>query len=64
MAEKLTSEDKKEYLSLIIIMKKEKRRGKIKVRACADGRKQRRYISKDEVDSPTIVALHMTSYTS
>ena len=35
-------------------MIKEKRDGKIKGRACADGRKQRRCISKDEVSSPTV----------
>ena len=35
-------------------MVKEKRDGKIKGRACADGRKQRRYIRKDEVSSPTV----------
>ena len=35
-------------------MIKEKRDGKIKAKACADGRKQRKYISKDEVSSSTI----------
>ena len=35
-------------------MVKEKRDGVIKARACADGHKQRRYISKEEVVSPTI----------
>ena len=38
----------------LITMVKEKRDGKIKGRACADGRKQRRYINKDEVSSPTV----------
>ena len=38
----------------IITMIKEKRDGKIKARACADGRKQRRYIPKEEATSPTI----------
>ena len=50
---KLTSEQKVEALNLITIVK-EKRRGKIKERACADGRKQRRYISKEEASAPTI----------
>ena len=35
-------------------MIKEKRNGKIKGRACADGRKQRRYIAKEDVIFPTI----------
>ena len=37
-----------------ITMIKGKRYGKVKARACADGRKQRRYISKEEVSSPTM----------
>ena len=49
----LTSGMKKEALNLITMIK-EKRTGDIKARACADGRKQRRYISKEEVASPTI----------
>ena len=35
-------------------MIKEKRDGKITGRAYADGRKQRRYINKDDVSSPTV----------
>ena len=51
----LILEDKKEALSLIKMLKeKEKRCNKINVKACADGRKQRRYISKNEVASPAI----------
>ena len=49
----LPTEEKKEALSLISMIK-EKRDGKLKARACADGRKQRRYISKEEVSPPTI----------
>ena len=49
----LTPEMRKEALNLITMIK-EKRSGAIKARACADGRKQRRYISKEEVASPTI----------
>jgi hypothetical protein len=33
---------------------KQKRSGKIKGRGCADGRKQREYLSKEEVSSPTV----------
>ena len=33
---------------------KKKRCGKIKGRGCADGRKQRLYMSKDDVSSPTV----------
>ena len=40
---KLLAEVKKETLNLITMIK-QKRRGKIKARACADGMKQRRYI--------------------
>ena len=52
-AKSMTSSDKREALNLITLVK-EKRNGKIKGRACADGRKQRRYISKEEVASPTV----------
>ena len=33
---------------------KEERCGKIKARGCADGRKQREYMSKEEASSPTV----------
>ena len=36
------------------VLHQRKRVGVIKAKACADGRKQRRYISKEEVASPTI----------
>ena len=49
----LTNSQKFEALNLITIVK-EKRCGKIKGRACVDGRKHRRYISKEEASSPTI----------
>ena len=35
-------------------MIKEKRCGKIKARACADGRKHRKHLKKDDVSSPTV----------
>ena len=44
---------RKEALNLITMIK-EKRDGRVKARACADGRKQRKYISKEEVSSPTM----------
>ena len=53
MASELTVRQKKDALNLITMVK-EKRCGKIKGRACADGRKQRRYIGKEESSSPTI----------
>lgn len=45
-ANHLTIKQKHDALNLITLVK-EKRCGKIKGRACADGRKQRRYISKE-----------------
>ena len=53
MMSSLTYEQRKAALN-IITMIKEKRDGTIKTRACADGRKQRRYIPKEDVTSPTI----------
>ena len=52
-ASDLTKTEKKETINLIAMVK-EKRDGKIKGRSCADGRKQRCYIRKDEVSSPTV----------
>jgi hypothetical protein len=49
----LSASTKRNALNLITMVK-EKRCGKIKGRACADGRKQRRYIQKEEVTSPTV----------
>ena len=53
LATKLSKKAKKEALNLITMIK-QKRCGKIKGRACADGRKQRRYIRKEDVASPTV----------
>ena len=44
---------KREALNLITMIK-QKRDGKIKGRACADGRKQRWYINKDDISSPMV----------
>ena len=52
-AKELSPKQRSQALNLITMVK-EKRDGKIKGRACADGRKQRRYINKDEVSSPTV----------
>ena len=49
----LTYGEKREALNLITMIK-QKCEGKIKGRACVDGRKQCRCISKEEVLSPTI----------
>ena len=51
-ANQLTFEQRKEALQLITMIR-EKRCGKVKARACADGKKQRRYIKKEEVSLPT-----------
>ena len=53
MVSDLSVEQRKEALHLITMIK-EKRCGKIKARACVDGRRQRRYIKKEDVASPTI----------
>ena len=49
----LTPEQKREALGYLMFLKK-KRCGKIKGRGCADGRKQRAYITKEQSTSPTI----------
>ena len=51
--DELPEDVRREALNLITMIK-EKRDRRIKVRACADGRKQRKHISKEEVSSPTI----------
>ena len=57
MANTLTANQKKAALNLITLVKR-KRCGRIKGRACADGRKQRRYIKKEDATAPT---LHLES---
>ena len=49
----LTRKEKSAALQYLMFLK-QKRCGKIKGRGCADGRKQRLYMDKDEVSSPTI----------
>ena len=49
----LTPDQKRMALEYLMNIKK-KRDGKIKARGCADGRKQRGYILKEEVSSPTV----------
>ena len=52
-ANSLTNVEKLGALNLLTMLKK-KRCGTLKARACADGRKQRKYITKEEAASPTI----------
>ena len=49
----LTPAQKREALGYLMFLKK-KRSGTVKGRGCADGRKQRAYITKEESTSPTI----------
>lgn len=49
----LTRDQKLQALHYLMFLKK-KRCGRIKGRGCADGRKQRAYMSKDETSSPTV----------
>ena len=51
---KLSPEAKRRSLNYLMFLK-EKRCGKIKARGCADGRKQRAWIGKDEASSPTVM---------
>eukprot|EP00957_Ditylum_brightwellii_P196404 14964730-Ditylum_brightwellii.AAC.1 len=51
--EKLTHEEKKMSLQYLMFLTK-KRCGRIKSRGCADGRKQRSYIPKDDASAPTV----------
>ena len=50
---KLTRQQRRDALELLTFIKM-KRSGKLKSRACANGKKQRRYIKKENVTSPTI----------
>ena len=49
----LTAEQQKEALAYLMFLKR-KCCGKIKGRGCADGRKQRAYITKEESTAPTV----------
>ena len=49
----LSKAQKEGALELLTLIKK-KRCGKIKGRVCANGRKQRKYIRKEDVSSPTV----------
>lgn len=53
LARDMTREDKRKALSYLMFLK-EKKNGVIKGRGCADGRKQREYISREESSSPTV----------
>jgi hypothetical protein len=52
-ASMLTRAEKKASLEYLMFLK-QKRCGRIKGRGCADGRKQRVYMSKEETSSPTV----------
>ena len=49
-----TYEDKKASLNYLMFIKK-KQCGRVKARGCADGRKQRLYITKEESTAPTVM---------
>ena len=49
----LTSEQRKEALAYFMFLNR-KRCGKVKGRGCADSRKQRAYIAKEESTAPTV----------
>ena len=49
----LTQEQRKQALAYLMFLKR-KRCGKIKGRGCADGRKQRAYITKEDSTAPTV----------
>ena len=49
----LTHEQRKEALAYLMFLKR-KRCGKVKGHGCADGRKQRAYIAKEELTAPTV----------
>ena len=51
--EELTTYEKAAALAYLMFLK-EKRTGEIKGRRCADGRKQREYMSKEENSAPTV----------
>ena len=51
--DELTRKQKSDALRYLMFLK-QKRCGRIKGRGCADGRKQREYISKDEISAPTV----------
>jgi len=50
---KMTREEKKQALEYLMFLK-QKKSGRVKARGCADGRKQRRYMDKEETSSPTV----------
>ena len=53
-AHKLTREQRNEALSSIMFLT-EKRCGRVKMRACANGSKQRQWIRKEDAASPTVM---------
>ena len=53
MKSSLTKQQIRQALGYLMFLKR-KRTGKIKGRGCADGRKQREYINKEDASSPTV----------
>ena len=49
----MTTQELERVLQYLMFLKM-KKSGKIKARGCADGRPQRKYISKDDTASPTV----------
>jgi len=49
----LNSTEKRRALEYLMMIQ-EKRDGRVKTRSCADGRKQRGYLLKEDVSSPTV----------
>ena len=52
-AHKLTEEDRKKVLTLLIFLK-EKRNGDVKAHSCANGSVQREHVVKEEAAAPTV----------
>ena len=52
-AHKLTEEDRKKVLTLLIFLK-EKRNGDVKAHSCANGSVQREHVAKEEAAAPTV----------
>jgi len=51
--EQMSKDDRKYALNYLMFLKR-KQTGQVKGRGCADGRKQREYISKEDATSPTV----------
>ncbi len=52
-AQDLSDDDKKKALSLLIFLR-QKKKGAVKARSCANGNPQREHITKEEAAAPTV----------